>query len=119
MKKLSLALFAVLFIGGCGDDEKTGTASSDFNKTSTDNQPAKSSEVDEIDLENLDTFRKIFSVAKTRDDLAWINTGGEKLAYGKDNQTPYSGWLRELLEPKGHQFRKLTQYKMVRLMGFL
>ena len=117
MRKLSLALFAVLFMGGCGDDEKSGTASSDFNKTSTDNQPAKSSEVDEIDLEDLDTFRKIFSVAKNRDDLAWINAGGEKLAYGKDGQTPYSGWLRELLEPKGHQFRKLTQYKNGKIHG--
>lgn len=82
------ALLITLLVFGCGDDEKSGTASSDFNKTSTDNQPAKSSEVDEIDLEDLDTFRKIISVAKTRDDLAWIYTGGEKLAYGKDGHPP-------------------------------
>ena len=117
MRNLSLALFTVLFIAGCGDDEKLGADSFDFNKTSTENQPTKSSEVDEIDLEDLGTFRKVFSVAKTRDDLEWINSRGEKVAYGKDGQTPYSGWLRELLEPKGHQFRKLTHYKNGKMDG--
>ena len=99
MKKL-FATFVALLMAGCGT-ATLGPDSPESNPSSAETSDAKTAQVEEIDLDDNETRKKIIAEAIP---VGLIDSGveklerrgkeGEELLYAPDQQAPYSGWVK-------------------------
>ena len=101
MKKLLVAMFVALLMTGCGGDtKKPGGDSPESNQSS--------GEVAKIDLDDPETRKRIIAEAIGGDKLQ-RGKEGEEIDYAPNEQTPYSGWTKEM--HSNGQIESLVQYK--------
>jgi len=87
MKKLLAAMFVALLMVGCGE----------------------SSTPKAIDLDDPATLDRIIAEAIDWHNLKRRGKKGEKLRYALNEQTPYTGWAKRMLDDG--QVKQLTQFK--------
>jgi antitoxin component YwqK of YwqJK toxin-antitoxin module len=100
MWKLLVATFVALLMAGCGT-ATLGPDSPESHQTSAETSDAKTAQVEEIDLDDNETRKKIIAEAIP---VGLIDSGveklerrgkeGEELLYAPDQQAPYSGWVK-------------------------
>ena len=100
MKVALFATFVALLMagGGVGD---SGSDGSESNQTTAETSVAKTAQVEEIDLDDNETRKKIIAEAIP---VGLVDSGveklerrgkeGEELLYAPDQQAPYSGWVK-------------------------
>ena len=99
MKKLLTVMFFALLMAGCGGDEKSGSDSSESNQPSAET----------IDLDDNETRKRIIAEAIDWKKLEWRGKEGEELFYAPNQQTPYTGWAKDMHD--NGQIWRLYQHK--------
>jgi flagellar basal body-associated protein FliL len=116
MKKLLAAMLVALLMVGCGGGD-SGSDSPESNQSSAETPPAKTSQVEQIDLDDLGTRKKITEEAILYFQVRPRKKEGQELAYAPNQQTPYSGWAKMYHGRKKEQVRMLRQYREGKLDG--
>ena len=94
MRKLLVAMFVALLVVGCGSDS-TPSGSTDTPKA--------------IDLDDNETRNKIIAEAIDLESLQHRDDkDGKDLFYNPKEQTPYTGWVKEM---RNEKVKSLAQYK--------
>jgi len=104
MKTLLAAMFVALLMVGCGD-EPGGEGRLDLLPTP----------VGMIDLDDNETRNKIIAEAIDGNTLQERGKDGEKLAYAPNQETPYTGWAKEMYD--NGQVWYIVQYKDGKMDG--
>ena len=104
MKKLLAAMFVALLMVGCGEEA--------LNAQTSKNEPGLS-----IDLDDNETLEGIIAEAIDGKKLQERGKEGEKLAYATNQETPYTGWAKEMND--NGQIEMLAQIKDGKLDGLL
>ena len=120
MRKLLAAMFVALLMAGCGESTKKPAGDSpesnqssapppESNESSAETPPAKTAEVGGIDLDDKKTLDRIIAEAIDLGKLEWKSKEGAKLPYAPNQETPYTGWVKEMYDDG--QIEELIQFK--------
>jgi len=89
--------------------------SPESNQSSPVTPPGKSPEVAKIDLDDNETRNRIIAEAIDGNMLQERGKDGEKLAYAPNQETPYTGWAKEMYD--NGQVWYIVQYKDGKMDG--
>jgi hypothetical protein len=99
MKKLLAAMFAAMLMVGCGEDDGSVADNSELNQIPTET----------FDLDDSAILEKIIAEALAPDRFHQRGIQGEELPYLPNDQTPYTGWMKEMYV--NGQVKALFRYK--------